>query len=97
MISVVFCIIYQDGKGGWLDSSVFDDYSTLERLDTPEKQVELHIRSADENTSELDYEDDMRYLTDDSAMKKVTFCLLAMLGVGCLESSVVGKTLDSCI
>lgn len=52
------------------------DYSTLELLDhDASKDSELHIRSVDEHTAELEYDDDFRYTSDDMALKKVIISL----------------------
>ncbi|XP_052069486.1 ankyrin-2-like isoform X48 [Mytilus californianus] len=53
-------------KGSSRGDSVFGaDYSTLERMDQSNSQSDVHIRSVDASTSELDFTDDF-----DDSMKK---------------------------
>ena len=50
------------------------DYSTLERMDQSNSQSEIHIRSVDASTSELDFGDDF-----EDNLKKVNMGLMTEL------------------
>lgn len=76
------------------NESVFSgDYSTLERLDQDAiNDSELRIRSVDENASELEYDDDFRYTSDDMALKKV---IISLYSVNCYRVCLSRKTNNS--
>lgn len=62
------------------------DYSTLERMDQSNSQSEIHIRSVDASTSELDFGDDF-----EDNLKKVNTGLLTRVNSLslCLSPSIL--------
>lgn len=66
VVLYLYMLLSQE-KGTSRGDSVFGaDYSTLERMDQSNSQYDVHIRSVDASTSELDFTDDF-----DDSMKKV--------------------------